>query len=154
LGQQLTERVRLDLGQGLAKCAQTLPTRNFIYSALPALTTANLITEVVAHAHVHCPPLGADQAPASALLGPCQALRDERTAWRPSPVSDDEPVESAQATVDGQQWYAVRLGHAPQGSMLLLRRTSMLKISRTKFGPCVTATSCLRCRLCWPAFFW
>ena len=121
LGQQLTESLRLDLAQGLKKCAQTLTNQELYLQCFARIDDAHLITEVVAHAHVHCPPLGADQALAPALLGPCQALRDKRTAWRLSAVSDDEPFESAQTTVDGQQWYAVRLGHAPQGSMLLLR---------------------------------
>jgi signal transduction histidine kinase len=125
LGQQLTEQVRTELGQGLAKCGQTLPNQELYFQCFARIDADNLITEVVAHAHMYCPPLGSELALASAVIGPCQALRNERTAWRPSPVSGDEPFESAQATVDGQQWYAARLGHAPQGSMLLLRRTDV-----------------------------
>ena len=125
LGRQLTEQVRADLGQGLVKCAQTLSNQELYLQCFARIDADNLITEVVAHAHVHCPPLGSDLALASALLGPCQALRDERTAWRPSPDSNVGPIENAQSTVDGQLWFAVRLGHAPQGSMLLLRRTDV-----------------------------
>lgn len=125
LGRQLTEQVRADLGQGLVKCAQTLPNQELYLQCFARMDADNLITEVVAHAHVHCPPLGSDLALASALLGPCQALRDERTDWQQSPASEDGPIESAQATVDGQLWFAVRLGHAPQGNMLLLRRADV-----------------------------
>ena len=114
LGQQLTDRVRLELAQGLAYCGQSLPDQDS-YLKCFALIETDSLTAVVAHEHVYCPPL-ASHLPQPA---PCQSLRAQDRVWLPSAAAG-LPIESAQATLEQQLWFAARHASQPQGQMLLV----------------------------------
>jgi signal transduction histidine kinase len=118
LGNQLTERLRLELAQGLHRCGQNLVTRDLYRQCFIRLDPKSL-TAVVADEHRYCPPaeIGQDAS------GPCQILR--QAVWMPADPAWRLPVALTEANINQELWFAVRHDDQPQGDMLMLRQADV-----------------------------
>ena len=118
LGNQLTERLRLELALGLHRCGPNLVTRDLYRQCFAGLDPQSLAA-VVADQHRHCPPAALGQD----AQGPCQILR--QAVWTPADPAWGVPLAQAEASVDHELWFAVRHDGQPQGDMLMLRQADI-----------------------------
>ncbi|MEI7784324.1 MAG: ATP-binding protein [Betaproteobacteria bacterium] len=120
LSNQLTERLRLDLAQGLHQCGQELAERERYLQCFDQIEAKSL-TSVVANEHRHCPPVLSRQE----ASGPCQVLREDLAAWKPTDPAWGLPIDIAEVVVDGQHWHAVRRTGQALGDVLMFRQADV-----------------------------
>ncbi len=118
LSTQLTERLRIELAQGLHRCGQHLVARDLYRQCFDRLAPQSL-TAVVADQHRHCPPAATGRESG----GPCQIFR--QATWAPSDPAWGLPVTQAMARIDEDLWFAVRHQAQPDGDILMLRQSDI-----------------------------
>jgi signal transduction histidine kinase len=120
LSDQLTERLRMDLARGLHQCGLELVERERYLHCVDQIDTKSL-TSVVANEHRHCPPVLTIQE----ASGPCQVLRKDLAAWKPTDPAWGLPIDIAGVVVDGQSWHAVRKTDQALGDVLMFRQADV-----------------------------
>jgi len=120
LSDQLTERLRLDLAQGMDRCGHERAQRERYLQCVDQIDPKSL-TSVMANEHRHCPPVLASQE----ASGPCRVLREDLAAWKPTDPAWGLPIDIAEVVVDGQRWHAVRRTGKVLGDVLMFRQADV-----------------------------
>lgn len=120
LSVQLTERLRLELAQGLHQCGQERAERERYLQCVDQIDPKSL-TSVMANEHHHCPPVLTSQE----ASGSCPVLRRDLTAWRPTDPAWGLPIDITEVVVDGQRWHAVRKTDQALGDILMFRQADV-----------------------------
>lgn len=113
LSEQLTEQLRLDLAQAMHHCGRELVERERYLKCVSNIDT-NSLTSVLVKKHRHCRPVLTSQE----ASGPCQVLREDLAAWKPTAPAWGLPIDIAEVVVDGQRWHAVRKTGQALGDVL------------------------------------